>query len=149
MSQTRANSIANQFAFKFRDAGEYSEHQAPVRGGCVDAFMQTDEINPESAKLLQSIDQLTEGSGEPVIAVNDNRVHVPLAALGEQSVEFWPTGTVTFLAGSTTLGTVALSSGKAAISTSTLPKGPTTIKATYNGTPNIIGSVATLVQQVN
>jgi len=58
------------------------------------------------------------------------------------------TGTVTFTAGTTTLGTVTLSRGKANIATSALPQGSNTATATYDGTPNIAGGGASLTQTV-
>jgi hypothetical protein len=58
-------------------------------------------------------------------------------------------GTVTFTAGNITLGSVALKSGKATITTSNLPPGSTEITATYAGTPNISGSSAAVIQVVN
>ncbi len=57
-------------------------------------------------------------------------------------------GTVTFTAGTTTLGQVSLSGGKASLTTSALPKGMTTVTATYNGTSNITGSSGSVVQTV-
>jgi hypothetical protein len=60
-----------------------------------------------------------------------------------------PTGTVTFMAGTTTLGTVALGGGKATLTTGTLPHGQTKITAVYAGTANISGSSASLTQTVN
>jgi hypothetical protein len=59
------------------------------------------------------------------------------------------TGTVTFTAGANTLGTVQLSAGHASVTTSALPKGTTSVSAVYNGTPNIVGSSASLAQVVN
>jgi hypothetical protein len=59
------------------------------------------------------------------------------------------TGTVTFTAGTTTLGTVMLSGGTARITTSALPKGKTTVTATYDGTANIAASSAALAQHVH
>jgi len=60
------------------------------------------------------------------------------------------TGSVTFTTGTTTLGTALLSwGGKASITTSALPKGTHTIKATYSSTANIIGSAAWVRQAVN
>jgi hypothetical protein len=59
-----------------------------------------------------------------------------------------PTGTVTFAAGGTTLGTVALTGRIAKISTATLPAGSTTITATYNGATDFTGSSASLTQSV-
>ncbi len=60
-----------------------------------------------------------------------------------------PSGTVTFTAGTTTLGTVTLEGGKARLTTSALSPGATTVTATYNGTSNISGSSASVVQTVN
>jgi hypothetical protein len=50
-----------------------------------------------------------------------------------------PTGTVTFLDGTTTLGTGALSGGNATFSTSSLSVGTHTITATYGGDTNFTG----------
>jgi hypothetical protein len=59
-----------------------------------------------------------------------------------------PFGMVTFTAGSTTLGTVALKDTIASISTATLPVGSTTIAATYSGADGFTGSAASLIQVV-
>lgn len=59
------------------------------------------------------------------------------------------TGTVTFRAGNAILGAVTLKVQKASIMTSTLPPGDNTITATYEGTPNIAGSAASLIQIVH
>ncbi|MGH9642962.1 MAG: FG-GAP-like repeat-containing protein, partial [Terriglobales bacterium] len=61
------------------------------------------------------------------------------------------TGTVTFTAGTTTLGTVIVSGGIARLTTSALSPGSNTITATYtdNGAGNIVGSAASLIQTVN
>ena len=59
------------------------------------------------------------------------------------------TGTVTFTAGTTTLGTVTVNwGGQASFSTSALPPGTSTITATYEGTPNIRASAVSLTQTV-
>jgi hypothetical protein len=58
-------------------------------------------------------------------------------------------GTVTFSAGTTTLGTVRLAGGKGSLITSVLPAGTTTVTATYDGTSNITGSSGSVVQTVN
>ena len=59
-----------------------------------------------------------------------------------------PAGPVTFKTGTTVLGTVQLSSGKATFTTSSLPAGSTTVKAIYNGDSNIKGSSAAMTQVV-
>jgi len=61
-----------------------------------------------------------------------------------------PTGSVTFKAGTTTLGTVTLSGHKASFSTSTLTVGTHSIKAEYGGDANYKTSTApVLTQTVN
>ena len=63
-----------------------------------------------------------------------------------------PTGTVTFMDGSTTLGTgtIAKATGKASYSTKTLSAGSHNITAVYGGTADISGSTSpVLVQNVN
>jgi Big-like domain-containing protein/VCBS repeat protein len=57
-------------------------------------------------------------------------------------------GTVTFMAGSTTLGTIPLSSGIAAMSTTILPLGDTVITAKYTSSGNFRDSSASLMQAV-
>jgi hypothetical protein len=58
-----------------------------------------------------------------------------------------PSGTITFTAGTTTLGTVAVSVGS--ISTAALPVGSTKVTATYNGATDFTGSSGSLLQTVN
>ena len=60
-----------------------------------------------------------------------------------------PTGSVTFMNGSTTLGTVTLSDGTASYSTAKLATGTDTITATYNGSSSFTTSSASLDQTVN
>jgi Phosphoesterase family/Bacterial Ig-like domain (group 3) len=60
-----------------------------------------------------------------------------------------PSGTVTFFDGTTALKTAYLSGSVAKFTTSTLTSGQHTIRATYNGSTNFIGSSASLTQRVN
>ena len=61
-----------------------------------------------------------------------------------------PTGTVTFLDGTTTLGTSTLSNGRATLSTAALGVGPHSISAMYNGSSNFSTSTSgNLSQEVN
>jgi hypothetical protein len=58
-------------------------------------------------------------------------------------------GTVTFKTDTGILATVTLRGGKAILTTSALPQGHNRITATYDGTPDIVGSSASLIQIVN
>jgi hypothetical protein len=61
-----------------------------------------------------------------------------------------PTGSITFLDGSTTLGTATLSGGKATFKTSVLAAGTHTITVSYSGDANFVTSTsAPLTQTVN
>jgi hypothetical protein len=75
---------------------------------------------------------------------------VTFAATVKPSTSGTPTGSLTFKDGATTLATVALSSGKAAFTTSTLATGAHSITAIYNGSPTYNPSTSpTLTQQIN
>jgi FKBP-type peptidyl-prolyl cis-trans isomerase 2 len=58
-----------------------------------------------------------------------------------------PTGTVTFLDGTTTLSTMALSDGSASFSTSTLAVGSHSITASYSGDTNFAASTSSALTQ--
>jgi hypothetical protein len=59
------------------------------------------------------------------------------------------TGSVTFISGSTNLGTATLSGGTATVTTSSLPVGGNNIVATYNGDANNSNASASLIQNVS
>ena len=59
-----------------------------------------------------------------------------------------PTGTISFLNGTTTLSTVAIGNGQASFAISTLPAGSDTITATYNGDTHFATGSQTLTQTV-
>jgi hypothetical protein len=59
-----------------------------------------------------------------------------------------PTGTVTFLDGTTTLGSSTLAGGVAIFTTSALTAGPHTISAVYTGDTNFVGATSGTVAQV-
>ena len=60
-----------------------------------------------------------------------------------------PTGGLTFMYGSTTLGTATLSSGKATLKTSALPAGSDFVSAVYSGDTNFVTSTGKITQTVN
>ena len=89
---------------------------------------------PTQIMLSSSLNPSTYGQ-----AVNFTAVVTPAPPDGE---------TVTFLKGSTTLGTGTLSGGSASFTTSTLAAGTLTIKATYGGDSTYAGSTSNVVSQV-
>jgi hypothetical protein len=61
----------------------------------------------------------------------------------------FPSGTVTFMDGTSPLGTATLSNGTVSLSTSALALGSHSITATYGGDGNFVGSASKLTQTVN
>jgi hypothetical protein len=59
-----------------------------------------------------------------------------------------PGGSITFLDGTTSLGTIALRHGQAILKTSSLPLGPDTIQADYTPSQGFAPSTATLIEIV-
>jgi Bacterial Ig-like domain (group 3) len=73
---------------------------------------------------------------------------VTLKATVKSATSGTPTGTVTFKAGTTILGTAALSSGVASLSVKTLTVGTHSITAVYGGSTNFNTSTSAVVSQV-
>jgi outer membrane protein assembly factor BamB len=99
----------------------------------------TETVNPAATttSLASSLNPSTEGQSVTFTATVSN---------GSKNV---PTGTVTFLNGTTTLGTGTLnSSGTATFTTSTLPAGTDEITASYGGDANNGTSVSAALAQV-
>jgi hypothetical protein len=67
-----------------------AEYEASVRRAGVNAFVDRDEVDAESTKFFQCIDQLSQTSRKPVVAVNDHRIEQTPATCGHESIECWP-----------------------------------------------------------
>jgi hypothetical protein len=108
------------------------------------------QVGPSSGTVTQTVNQaMTTTAVSSSVNPSGAGQKVKFTAT-VTSLTTSPTGTVTFMDGSTTLGTGTLAGGKTSFSTSTLSAGPHNITAVYNGTANIEGSTsAVLVQTVN
>jgi hypothetical protein len=95
-------------------------------------------VNPASTTTVLTSSANPSSSGQ----------NVTFTATVTSSTGLDPFGSVTFSAGGTTLGTVALNDTIASISTATLPVGSTTVTATYSGADGFTGSSASLTQVV-
>ena len=91
------------------------------------------------------------GGGAGAAAPTTTSLNGPATSDQGQSVTFaatvssasgTPSGAVTFRRGNTTIGTASLSSGRAALTISTLPVGSHQITAAYSGTANHLTSVS-------
>jgi uncharacterized repeat protein (TIGR03803 family) len=107
------------------------------------------EAKSTSADLKQVVDMATSATSV-VSSVNPSKPGQKVTFTATvTSPTTTPTGKVTFMDGSTVLGTETLAKGKAKFSTSTLSAGTNKITAVYAGTADIQGSTsAVLVQTV-
>lgn len=105
---------------------------------------------PSAATLNQVVNKATS-STTVVSSVNPSNAGQKVTFTATvTSPTTTPTGTVTFMDGSTELGTRTLAKGKASYDTSTLSVGSHNITAVYEGTADISGSTSpVLVQTVN
>jgi hypothetical protein len=110
-----------------------------------------DSVTSSSAALNQAVNQASSSttvvsSANPSISGQSARFTATVSAVAPGSGT--PTGTVTFLDGSTTLGTVTLSGGTASFTTSTLAVGTHSITVIYNGDTNFKTSTSSVLKQV-
>jgi hypothetical protein len=102
-----------------------------------------------SAIVTQVVEQATSGaalSSSPNPSVQGQLVTFTAKVTSPTTAPVM--GSVTFTAGETAIGTVALSGGRAVFTTSTLPVGSTTITGSYLGDSNIAVSSASVTQTV-
>jgi hypothetical protein len=117
------------------------ERAVGVATASVIVFLNETGIVPAQANAALASSLNPAASGE---AVQLTATVTPVSGSGV------PTGTVTFMNGSTSLGSATLSSGSASISTSALPVGNNTLIASYSGDRFFAGASSTaLVQVVN
>jgi hypothetical protein len=128
---SRSNVNADTYPLKAVYVGD-----ADNLGSTSSVVSQVIEQATSSAALTSSPNPSTLGQGVTFTATITSST-----AIGKSPV--------TFNAGQTVLGTAQLSSGKARLTISSLPLGPTNIIVTYSGSSNIGGSKASLIQRVN
>jgi uncharacterized repeat protein (TIGR03803 family) len=104
--------------------------------GSVGTLAQT--VNPLSTTTTVTSSKNPSRQGE----------NVTFVATVTATSRYVPQGTVTFTAGAATLGTVGLNGTAARLTNSTLPVGPTTVTATYNGNADFTGSSGMMTQTV-
>ncbi|MBB5317030.1 Ig-like domain repeat protein [Tunturibacter empetritectus] len=119
----------------------------PVGNDLITANYSGDNVNnPATGSTTQTV---TKASPTETLSSSLNPSAANQSVVFTASVPSTATGTVTFLFGSTILGTAPLTNGVATISSTTLPIGSDTITATYNGDTNNTTATATLTQIVN
>jgi len=110
----------------------------PASGGGIDAFVAKLYIAPgTTTTLVSSLNPSTYGQAVTFTATVTSGVGAP------------PDGeAVTFMNGTTVLGTETLNGGLATFTTSALPAGVNSITAVYGGDANFGGSTSNVVKQV-
>jgi sugar lactone lactonase YvrE len=85
----------------------------------------------------------TSFSVSPTLANLGQTVTLTASVSVPAGISLSPTGTVTFLSGSTSIGSATLAGGKATFTSSTLAAGSYSVTASYGGDANFAGSVST------
>ena len=144
--------------------GTQSMGKGTVSGGVATLTKSNIDVGTISVKARYNGDSLNAKSTSPAINQTVTKANTTTTVVSSKnpskvgnSVKFTatvqsiatPTGSVTFMAGTTNLGTVTLAGGHASVTTATLPAGTTTVTATYNGTSNFNGSSGSVIQTVN
>ncbi len=82
--------FAHQGMFELGDSPEDLEEHPPGRGGGVDALVEDDQVDTAALKILGQLDEVLEGTPEPVELGDDQLVAGP----GDEEglVEFGPAG---------------------------------------------------------
>ncbi|NYF91054.1 Ig-like domain repeat protein [Tunturiibacter empetritectus] len=119
----------------------------PVGSDLITANYSGDNVNNQATG--STTQTVTKASPTETLLSSINPSAANQSVVFTASVPTNANGTVTFVSGSTTLGTSPLANGVATISSTTLPIGPDTITATYNGDANNNTATATLTQTVN
>jgi hypothetical protein len=106
-----------------------------------------------SAALDQTVNEdttTTQITSSANASVFGQKVTFTAAVAAQAPGSGTPTGTATFMDGTTILGTATLASGKATFSTTTLALGGHSIAVSYSGNTNFVSSTsAPLIQNVN
>ncbi len=114
------------------------------------AVYQGDTINARSVSpVVQQVVLQTTSAAKITSSLNPSRQGQPVTFTAQiTSPTVIAAGPVTFTAGTTVLGSVQLSGGKAKFTTSSLPAGSPLVKVTYQGNSNIKRSSAAVTQIV-
>ena len=106
----------------------------------------TGSVSITESQTVQKADTTTTLDAVPSTAnLNQNITLTATVTSGNSGI---PTGTVTFLDGTNSIGSSSLSSGVASLSTSALAAGTHNITAQYNGDSNFKGSVSSITSVV-
>ncbi len=123
----------------------------PAGSDSITAQYSGDSINgaSTSAAVTQTVSQASSTTTltvAPLVSSAGQAVTLSVNVAATSAGGTTPTGTVTFLSGSTTLGTATLdANGNASLVTTTLPVGTSTITAQYSGDSNFLASTSAAV----
>ncbi len=130
-------------------ANVYSLALADVnQDGAVDVVMADEDFAGVTVLLNASGSSSTLASSVNPAIVSQSVTFTATLAAKVRGVTAIPTGSVTFMDGSTALGTVPLNGGLATLTTATLAIGTHTITAQYAGDSNFHSSTSTAVSEL-
>jgi len=82
-----ADAIGDQASLELPDGGHHVGNQFARRGRGVHVLLDRDEVHPAAAQVLQGLDELLDGAGRPVEALDDDRIELPPGGGGQETPE--------------------------------------------------------------
>ena len=86
----RSDTVADQGPLKLADGGHHVENELPGGSGGVYVLFDREEGNSATTEVFESLDELLDGAGGPVKALDDDDIELPLGRIGQESAKAYP-----------------------------------------------------------
>ena len=88
--EPRPDTVTDQGPLKLADGGHHVEDELPGGSGGVYVLFDREEGNSAETEVFESLDELLDGAGGPVKALDDDDIELPLGRIGQESAEAYP-----------------------------------------------------------
>jgi hypothetical protein len=83
----RPDTVTDQGPLKLADGGHHVEDELPGGSGGVDVLFDREEGNAAATEVFESLDELLDGAGGPVKALDDDDVELALGRICQELAE--------------------------------------------------------------
>src|ERR1017187_7180857 len=87
-----AHSLDDQAAFEFGDRADDYDDCPAQRAAGVDLFAEADELDVEPVQLVQNLEEVLSGPGDPVTSPDQNDIELAAAGITHHRVQSRPAG---------------------------------------------------------
>ncbi len=88
--KARPDTVADQGPLKLADGGHHVEDELPGGGGGVDVLFDREEGNAAATEVFESLDELLDGAGGPVKALDEDDVELSFGRICQELAEADP-----------------------------------------------------------